>query len=240
MQPLMIFLPALVGGTVQSLTGFGSSIFTMLIFPLMFPMLKATALSSFTLLWLNLFLMIQYRKWIQPKLIAIPMASYLSCNFLGVQLARMSDVGKLKSVFGVFLIIMALYFIFFDKKIKVSGRPVSALVCGGLAGFLAGMFGIGGPPMAIYMLAVTNDKNTYIANIQSVFVTGCISATLVRFSAGIFTVDMIPLAIPGVIGVWVGKQIGVRILDRINIETVRKCVYDFLIFSGAVTFITSI
>lgn len=211
----------------------------MLAFPLMFPMLKATALSSFILLWLNLFLMLQYRKYIQPKLIAIPLISYLSCNFLGVQVARLSDVTKLKSVFGVFLIVMALYFIFFDKKIKVSGGPVSALVCGGLAGFLAGAFGIGGPPMAIYMLAVTNDKNTYIANIQSVFVTGCISATLVRFSAGIFTLDMIPLAIPGVIGVWCGKQIGVRIMKRIDIEMVRKLVYIFLIFSGAVTFLTN-
>jgi len=239
MQLLMIFLPGLIGGIVQNLVGFGSSIFTMLVFPMMFPMLKATALSTFTLMWLNILLLIQYRKFICPKLIAIPLPAYVLCNFLGVQLARMSDVVKLKSVFGVFLILMAVYFIFFDKKIKVGGGPVSALVCGGLAGFLAGMFGIGGPPMAIYMLAVTNDKNSYIANIQSVFVVGCISATITRFATGIFTLDMIPLAIPGVIGVWCGKQIGVRIMKRIDIEMVRKLVYFFLIFSGAVTFLTN-
>ena len=139
----------------------------------------------------------------------------------------------------IFLIIMAIYFIFFDKKIKVKGGVISAVVCCGLAGFLAGLFGIGGPPAAIYFLAVTNDKSTYIANIQSVFVVGCISATITRFAAGIFTLDMVPLAIPGVMGVWCGKQIGTRILNRIDIAMVRKLVYFFLIFSGAVTFLTN-
>lgn len=239
MNLLMFFIPAMFGGLIQSLIGFGSSIFTMLVWPMIFPMLKATALSTFTLMWLNILLLIQYRKSIRLNLIAVPLPAYVLCNFLGVQTARMSDVVRLKAYFGIFLIVMALYFIFFDKKIKVKGGVISAVVCCGLAGFLAGLFGIGGPPAAIYFLAVTNDKSTYIANIQSVFVVGCISATLTRFAAGIFTLDMIPLAIPGVLGVWCGKQIGTRILNRIDIAMVRKLVYFFLIFSGAVTFLTN-
>jgi uncharacterized membrane protein YfcA len=186
-------------------------------------------------------LIIQYRKWIRPKLIAIPLVAYLIANAIGVNAAKASDVSKLKAIFGIFLIVMALYFIFIAKKIHIRGSWKSAIVCGGLSGFLAGMFGIGGPPMALYMLAVTEDnKHMYIANIMTVFVMGCISSFIIRLTSGIFTVDMFPLVLPGVVGVWLGKQIGVRILDRINIETVRKCVYGFLIFSGAVTFITSI
>ena len=241
MQLFMIFLSAMIGGTVQSITGFGSSIFTMLALPLILPMLKATALSSFILLWLNLFLVIQYRKWIRPKLIALPMASYLIFNFLGVQTARVSDVVKLKAYFGLFLILMALYFIFVAKRINIRGSAKSALICGGLSGFLAGLFGIGGPPAALSFLAVTEDnKNLYIANIQTVFVAGCISSFLIRVSTGIFTADMLPMALPGIVGVWFGKQIGVRILDRISIEMVRKLVYIFLAVSGAVTFLSNI
>lgn len=240
MQYVFIFLPALVGGLVQSLTGFGSSIFTMLALPLMMSMLQATAISSFILLWLNLFMTIQFRKYVQPKVIALPVIAYVTCNYLGIQIAKATDMGKLKSLFGIFLILMALYFLFVAKRISIKGSPVSALVCGCLAGLSGGLFGIAGPPLAIYFLAVSgDDKNVYIGNMQATFVCGCIVSFIVRLTSGILTLDMLPMAIPGVLGVWFGKQIGVRILDRINIDMVRKLVYAFLIFSGVVTFLSS-
>lgn len=239
MQYIFIFLPALVGGVVQSLTGFGASTFTMLVLPLMVSMLQASAISSFILLWLNLFMTIQFRKFVKPRLVFIPAAAYIIFNYLGIQIAKAIDMGKLKAYFGIFLILMALYFLFVAKRVAVKGSPLSALVCGGLAGLSSGLFGIAGPPMAIYFLAVSEDKNVYIGNMQAVFLCGCIFSFIVRITSGILTVDMLPLAIPGVVGVWLGKRIGVRILDRINIDIVRNLVYIFLIFSGTVTFLTN-
>ena len=240
-QAIQILLPCIVGGVIQSTTGFGSGTFVMMFLPMILPMLKATALSALISACLNLSLTVQYRKHLQPKLFLPPVGAYWVCSFIAIQIAKNANVTKLKMVFGLFLIVIAIYFIFFDKKIKVTGGIMSALICGGLSGILSGLFGIGGPPMVIYFLAVTNDdKNSYIANSQGFFTLAITFSCIVRAVSGILTVDLLPLAIPGLTGLLLGKSIGVRILDRLPIATIRKLVYFFLAFSGVVTFVSNI
>ncbi len=241
MQYVLIFLPAIIAGIIQSTTGFGSGTFMMLFLPMLLPMLRATALSAFISAWLNLALALRYRKHLDPKLFLPPVIPYWICSYFAIQVARSMDVTRLKMIFGLFLIVIAIYFIFFDKKIKVNGGILSALICGGLSGVLSGLFGIGGPPMVIYFLAVTHDdKNSYIANSQGFFTLAISYSCVVRALSGILTVDLLPLAIPGLAGLLLGKNIGVRILDRLPIATIKKLVYLFLAFSGAVTFLSTL
>ena len=64
----------------------------------------------------------------------------------------------LKKVFGVFLMLLSVYFLVFSSKLKIKATLMSATVCGTLAGILGGLFGIGGPPMVIFFLAALDDK----------------------------------------------------------------------------------
>lgn len=103
------------------------------------------------------------------------------------------------------------------------------------------MFGIGGPPMVVYYLSVLgNSKELYLATTQMYFCVGNIYNTAMRIYRGILTLDMLPLFIVGLAGMAAGKRIGLYILHRIDVPTMKKAVYIFLAISGVITLIRNL
>jgi len=240
-EMLYVFLPCIVGGVIQASTGFGGGIFIMLFFPLFLPILKSSALSTLVSAWACLTLAWKFRKHATPKIVIMPAIFYFIFSFLAIRFAKNADLGSLKAFFGLFLVVMALYFMFFADRIKIKANLLSAFICGGISGVASGLFGIGGPPMVIYILAITgDDKNAYIANSQLFFSITCLYTTTVRILSGILTVDLLPLVIPGMLGMYVGKTIGTKIVEKIDIVFMKKLIYGFLGLSGLLTFVTNI
>lgn len=237
----MIVLPALAGGIIQSVTGFGAGIIMMLFFPLVLPMLKASALSTLVTLYLTVSLAWKFRKHVQISLLVLPLAVFILCTTASLQLATMLDTRNLSVLFGGFLIILSIYFIRFSDRVRLKPSPVNAAVCSGLSGLCSGMFGIGGPPMVVYYLSVLgNSKELYLATTQMYFCVGSVYNTSMRIFRGILTADMIPLFLLGVAGMAAGERIGLRILRRIDVPTMKKAVYVFLALSGAITLIRNL
>ena len=58
---------------------------------------------------------------------------------------------------------------------------------------------------------------------------------MTRINRGIYTFDMIPVSICGFIGIMLGRQIGLKILDRIDLNMMKKGVYAFVGISGILT-----
>ena len=238
---LMIALPALAGGIVQAVTGFGAGIIMMLFFPLVLPMLKASALSTLVTLYLTVSLAWKFRKEVQISLLLLPLAVFLICTTAALQLATMLDTRNLSLLFGIFLIALALYFIRFSNRIPLKPSPVSASACSGLSGLCSGMFGIGGPPMVVYYLAVLGDKKeAYLATTQMYFCIGSIYNTVMRACRGILTLDMLPLVAVGLAGMAAGERLGLCILRRIDVPTMKKAVYGLLAVSGVITLFRSL
>lgn len=232
MTAAVVLLTPIVAGLIQSVTGFGSGIFMMVFFPIFFPILGASALSSAISLAGSGSLAWHYRKHCQWKLTLIPALVYILVSSVAVLLAPYLPTATLKKVFGVFLMILAVYFLVFSSRLKIKANLASATVCGTLAGILGGLFGIGGPPMVIYFLAALDDKEEYLGTIQlHFFVTG-VYMLLFRIYKGIYTMDMIPYTILGMVGIMIGKKLGTKIVDRINADTMKKLVYAFLGVSG--------
>ncbi len=241
MQMLYVFIPSIGGGLVQGTTGFGSGIFVMLFFPMFLPILKSSALSSLCSLCPCLLMAWRYRKHIQPKVVIMPAIFYFTFSALAIRFAANTDMSQLKAVFGLFLIVISLYFIFFADKLRIKPNLLTAFICGGLSGVASGLFGIGGPPMVIYILAVTqDDKEAYLANTQFFFsMTGIYTAVL-RIMNGILTPDLLPLVIPGMLGMTIGKNFGLKIVEKIDVKMMKKLIYAFLGLSGLSTFLTNI
>jgi uncharacterized membrane protein YfcA len=61
-----------------------------------------------------------------------------------------------------------------------------------------------------------------------------------RLSSGILSGSTLILAIPGVIGQFIGVYFGSKVVDRINADQFRLFVYGFLGIAGVLTCITSI
>ena len=241
LKMLYVFIPCIGGGLVQGTTGFGSGIFVMLFFPLFLPLLKSSALASLICLCPCIMLAWRYRKHIRPKLVVMPAIFYLIFSALAIRFAANTDLSQLKAFFGLFLILISLYFIFFAGKLHIKPNLLTAFICGSVSGVASGLFGIGGPPMVIYILAITgDDKEAYLANTQFFFsMTGFYTAFL-RVINGILTPDLLPLVIPGMIGMTIGKNFGIKIVEKIDVNLMKKLIYAFLGLSGLSTFLTNI
>ena len=228
----IVFLSAVAAGVIQAVTGFGSGVFMMIFFPMILPMLQASALSTAIALAMTLGMTISYRHYICKQLLLFPGILYIAASGVAISLAARMSVEPLVKAFGIFLIILAIYFFALEKKIHVQANPKTAGVCAVLAGAADGLFGIGGPPMVIYYLAALQKKEEYLGTIQAFFFATGIYTVGYRIFAGIYTKELIPLTVVGMIAIIAGKKIGGKIIDKINTDTMRKLVYIFLAFTG--------
>ena len=234
---IWVVLPliALVAGMIHTITGFGAGIIMMMVLPYFLDMVTGPALSSSINFFLSLTLTFKFRDTIRLRLILYPVIPYMICSTGAIMALKHLDMRLLAIAFGGFLIILSAYFLFIAGKMSVRPTWQSAVVCGAVSGVCAGLFGIGGPLMALYFLAITDSKESYTGNLQCCFTCSCLSNTLTRVSRGIYTMDLVPLTILGLVAINLGKALGLKVLDRLDANLIRKIVYLFVGLSGLLT-----
>lgn len=232
MTAAVVFAAPIVAGLIQAVTGFGAGIFMMIFFPALFPILNASALSSSISLFVSGPQSWRYRKHVDWKVAVLPTIAYILVSTVSILLVPYLPTELLKKVFGVFMVILSIYFLTVSGKLKIRANVLSATICGTLSGILGGLFGIGGPPMVIFFLAALDSKEEYIGTIQLFFFITGLYTCIVRVIKGIYTLDLIPFTLLGLLGILIGQHIGSRIIDRIDAATMKKLVYLFLGFAG--------
>lgn len=238
---LYTLLITIGGGFIQATTGFGFGIFVMVFFPLYLPVLQVSGLSSVILIFLLSSLAWRYRKYIQLKQALLPAAFYLVVSTTVIRLAPGFNLTGINFWLGIFMVVTAIYLAFMSKKISVQANIGTAAICSSLSGVADGLFGIGGPPMTVYFMAVFgDDKMRYLGTIQCFFWATNLINCVNRLSSGILSSSTLILAIPGVIGQFIGVFFGSKVVDRINADQFRLFVYGFLGIAGVLTCITGI
>ena len=232
---IAIVAAALVAGIIQTVTGFGAAVFLMLIMPYFFNMITAPAVTSAITLGLSVTLAWKFRKHINWKVCLFPTLIYLICSTTSISFAKKMNLEYLSVAFGIFLIVLAVYFFVFSERITVQANRKTAAVCALISGITSGFFGIGGPLMAIYFISAIDDKKTYIGTLQFLFAFTNIVNLMMRIANGIFTVNLLPAVFLGFAGITVGKLVGLRILDKINPGRIKKLVYAFVGISGVLS-----
>jgi len=229
---ISVIVMAVLAGVVQTVTGFGAGIILMLALPYFFDLVTAPAIASSICLGATYTLAWKFRKEIDLKSSIIPATAYLICSLLVIQYVQNMDIVVLTVVFGVFLIVLAVYFFFFSERVRFGANWYTGLLCGAFSGASSGLFGIGGPLMAIYYVSATKSKEAYIGTIQALFcLTGSVNL-LMRMSRGIYTLDLIPLTIVGMLAINLGKLMGLQIVKRMNAELLKKVIYAVVGASG--------
>ena len=141
----------------------------------------------------------------------------------------------LTALFGAFLMALAAYFLFFAKRVKMQPSLTAGLVCSAFSGCCAGAFTIGGPMMALYFVAIARDKETYVGNMQFLFmVTNLINFTM-RAVRGYFRAELLPVAGVSIVCILAGLWIGTRLSRRMSGDVARQVVYIGVGVSGLVT-----
>lgn len=227
-----VLFSTVLAGLVQSVTGFGAGVVMLMVFPYFLDMLHAPALSTAIVVGSAASIAWKFRKQIDFRLV-LPMAAiYLSMSTAMIMLAKCLDLDLLTMAFGVFLIVLSVYYLKFSKSITLHPTLATTVFCAVVSGICGGLFGIGGPLLALYYLATSKGKQAYIANIQTTFFITNTVNTVTRICNGIYTLDLFPLTLLGLAGISVGNFFGLRILDRINIDRMRTAIYIFIGISG--------
>lgn len=232
---LYLFLVAAGGGFIQRVSGFGLGIFVMLFLPHFMPThTAAAAVSSLFSCGTSTYNAIKYRKRIDYKTV-LPMliASLVTIPF-AVHFSASITQDFFKMLLGIVLIILSIYFIFFNKHIKIKPTTVNGAVSGALGGVLGGLFSTGGPPAVLYLSHAVNEPLVYFASIQFYFCLTNIYATATRALNGIITWELLAYALFGMVGCMLGDFLGKRVFDNLNHKKLKLIIYIGMIISGII------
>ena len=235
---ILLTIVGIGAGFVQRVSGFGLGIFAMLFLPHLLPSHTAAAtvvgICSVVTSTINA---VKYRrdinyKTVIPLLLAaavsIPLAVYFS--------AKVSK-GVFEILLGTVLIFLSIYFLFFNKSVKLKASVLGGTIAGTLSGVLNGLFSTGGPPAVLYLANVSASNAAYFAGIQFYFSLTNIYATVMRAISGLLTLDVLLLSIFGLVGCVVGDFLGKSVFERLDGEKLKRIIYIGMIASGIVMII---
>lgn len=231
---LGVLLSAALGGFVQSVTGFGAGVVMMTVFPGLFGMALAPTLSTAINLGLSLVLAWQFRHYARWRLILLPTVLYTLSSVLVIRLIGSMDLQKLTIAFGGFLVLLGAWLLLSGgRTFRVT--PSVTVFCSLLAGVCGGLFSVAGPIMAVYFLAATEDRESYLGNIQVHFFLNNVSNAVTRAANGLFPLSLAPLTLLGIAGVVCGQKLGLIVGKKLKGEQMKKLVYLYIMASGVIT-----
>lgn len=234
---MLLVLIGVGGGFIQRVSGFGLGIFVMLFLPHLMPThTAAAAIAALFSAATSTFNAFRYRKNISYK-IAFPMicASLISIPIaVGFSKAVSGDLFQI--LLGVVLILLSLYFMFFNQNIRLKPTAANGVLSGALGGVLGGLFSTGGPPAVLYLSSAIDQNITYFATIQFYFCFTNLYATAMRVASGIMDLEILILAAVGMIGCMTGDLIGKKVFDKLDSKKLKQIIYAGMLISGIVMF----
>ena len=230
---LLCALVTLASSYVQSVTGFGFGILSMIFLPSLLPYTGANALSSTLSTFTSLFTLIIMRRHVNLKNLLFPSIGCLVSTFFAVAFIKQQSNKTL-------ILLLSVYFFFFSDKIKIKPTPLAGFIAGALSGIGNGMFAIGGPPAVIYFLQSEESSEKYMATISAFFVISGAVSVGSKVVLGFMTPLVLIAIAVGFFAMLAGAFIGKWTRDKIRPDFVKKTIYAFMAMSGAVNIVTSL
>ncbi len=235
MSYLIVFLGCAVGCGLSLVCGFGFGILCMTFLPyVMGSTMSAASLINIVTLAQATILTLRYRKHVHWKLIAVPIITYFITSTLTVEFASGLKNDVLRTLLGVFLLLLGVYFVFIVKRVRMRGNARNGMIAGGVGGVLSGLFSIGGPPVSLYFSSATEEKEDYLATIQGYFVLSNLYVIFLRARRGFITRDTLIFSAVGLAGMALGTVLAGTVFKKMNADTMRKGIYIMMGVSGLI------
>lgn len=236
---LVAFLIAIVSAAVQSVTGFGYTVVSMTTLPFFLSPISSTTVSGLIGNIQSVYLCYKHRKHIEIKVMIVPLIAAVIFSAVAITYMAQQPSMFYKRILGVFLCMLSIYMIFFSNMVKIRATFLSGFVTGAVSGIATGLFGMGGPPTVMYMLAATKTKESYLSTIQFLFFLTGLSTTVVRFMNGAMTMEVLKLGAVSILGMVIGLTIGSKLFSLMTQEQVAKFVYSFMLIMGLIITVTA-
>ena len=232
MQLFLIALITFVGSLVQGTSGFGFALVCMSLLPFVIAFKTAVVLEAILAFIMVSYIAIRLYRHIDIRLVIPPAITAGIFSYIGISALIAINDSLLKRIFGVLLVILAFYFVFFSEKVNIKGNVINGMSAGAISGFAGGLFSVGGPPMVVYFMAVTKDKTKYLANMQAFFTINSLTVAIMHMLKGNVTNEMIPMILIALIGVLVGTASGLYLFKKMDAKTVKYLVCALMSVSG--------
>lgn len=232
MLTAMMMGTTVAGGIVASVCGFGFGAVAMATWPYFLSYSQAVAVSA--LCGASTAVMIAVPHWHRINFrILLPCAlSGLFFSAASVVLSLGAAERMMVHALGAMLIAVSFYSIFLGGRIRIKGTPLTGMVAGAIGGACAGLFAVGGPPVAIYLLSSTRDNQEYRATLNAHFCFTSGVATFMRWRSGVITPTTVQLWLLVVAALAFGIFLGNKIFKRLDARRLRLAVYGYLAVSG--------
>jgi len=230
---ILLSLIAMGGGFIQRVTGFGLGIFVMLFLPYLFSEhTDAATISSLFSAGAATYNAIRYRKDIPFKTVLPALIAALVTIPIAVMFAKYVSANVFDILLGSVLILLSVYFLFFNQRIRMRPTVLNSAIAGGLGGTLTGLFSTGGPPIVLFLTNAISDPKIYFAATQFYFSITSLYATGTRAINGILTWELLLYAGIGMIGCLIGNLLGKLVFDKLNAKRLKQIIYIAMIVSG--------
>jgi len=234
---LLLIVIGLGAGFVQRVSGFGLCIFAMVFLPHFMPShTAAAAISGIFSCVLTSYNAFCNRKQIRYKMAWPMIVASLVTIPIAVHFSAVVSAHIFKILLGCVLIVLSVYFIFFNRNVKIKPSPLNGVLAGVLGGGLGGLFSTGGPPIVLYLNNAITENAVYFATISFYFAFTDVYATGVRVINGIITPQLLLYAAVGLVGCLAGDFVGKKVFDRLDSEKLKRIIYIGMIISGVIMF----
>ena len=240
MDILFVFIIALISAVLQATIGFGFSIIAMMFFPRMFPYPIAVTLNISIALMNTSYLSILNHKHIKWSTLFPLLVPSLIIGVLFTFFSTSIDSVYMDMLLGCLLILLSIYFILLSDKIKVKPKRSTGALMGSIAGIGNGLFGIGGPPAALYLMPAVEDKREYLATIQCYFALSNLVNLFLRIAMNHYPQSLLVHTLSGWAGVLLGSTIGSLFFKRMKLSLLRRFVYLFVGINGLYLILSSV
>ncbi len=232
MEILLISILVFIASFFGTIAGFGSStiVLPVLIFflPYSITILLVGIIHFFDDVW-EIILFRQGANWKLLLSFGIP---GVIASFLGARLAIVEPSSILVRLLGA-LLLFYVFLIVAKPKLKIPHNSSSALLGGSLSGFIAGIFGIGGPVRAMFLSAFNLPKETYLftSGMIAIFIDPPRLATYIlggtKLPQNLFWGLFIFVPIT-----FIGSRVAKMFVDKIPQKKFRNVIAVFLFLAG--------
>ncbi len=235
MEYCIVLLGCALGSGLNIVCGFGLGVFCMMFFPYVLgDTMEAAALINIVAFTQAAIFCLKYRKHTDWKLLLVPIAAYFVFSFLTVRFASGLKNDTMRMLLGGFMLALSLYFFFVARRVRLRPCTRNGILAGGLGGIMSGLFSIGGPPVGLYFSAATEEKETYLATIQSYYTLSNAYIIGLRAAHGSITPHVLTAAIFALAGMGLGSFLGNTIFQKLHADHLRKAMYAMMAVSGVV------
>ncbi len=232
-QSVFLVLIGFGAGFVQRASGFGLGIFAMLFLPHIMPShTAAAAISSLFSCVSTTYNTIRYRKNVAYKTVLPMVCAALVAIPVAVHFSAVVSGNIFKILLSIVLIVLSLYFLLFQQRIRMKPTVPNGILAGALGGTLTGLFSTGGPPAVLYLTNATENNITYFATIQFYFCFTNLYVTTVRVVNNIINLEILLYAALGMVGCMTGDFVGKKLFDKLDSKKLKRVIYIGMLLSG--------